>query len=92
MLYVLIRIAYNEYIQHTTFNIKKKITLIHPKCAAMGFCSKNLKKKFEAAVINELSVFEPLKSYCASFFMAQHHSAYPSVNGKSVSTIMCLQG
>ena len=27
----------NEYIQHTIFNIKKKITLDYPKSAAMGF-------------------------------------------------------
>ena len=31
----------------------------------MGFCSKELKKEFETAVINELSVFEPLKLYCS---------------------------
>ena len=27
----------NEYAQHTIFNIKKKITLNHPKSAAKGF-------------------------------------------------------
>ena len=30
----------------------------------MGFCSKGLKNEFEAAVVNEPSVFEPLKFYC----------------------------
>ena len=29
--------------------------------AAMGFFSKGLKNEFETAVVNELSVFEPLK-------------------------------
>ena len=27
----------NEYTQHTIINIKRKITLNHPKSAAMGF-------------------------------------------------------
>ena len=55
----------NEYIQYTIFNIKKNIILNYPKSAAIGFCSKGLKKEFETAVVNEPSVFEPLKFYCA---------------------------
>ena len=54
----------NEYIQYTILNIKKKITLNYFKSAAIGFCSKGLKNKFETAVVNEPSVFEPLKFYC----------------------------
>ena len=54
----------NEYTQYTIFNTKKKITLNFPKSAAMGFCSKGLKKEFETAMVNEPSVFEPLKFYC----------------------------
>ena len=54
----------NEYVQHTIFNIKKKIRLNHPKSAAMGFFSEGLKNKFETAVVNESSVFELLKVYC----------------------------
>ena len=54
----------NEYTQRTIFNIKKKIILIYPKYAAMGFCSKGLKDEFETAMVNEPSVFEPLKFYC----------------------------
>ena len=47
------------------FSIReKKITLNDPKSAAMGFCSKGLKKEFETAVVNEPSEFEPLKFYC----------------------------
>ena len=42
---------------------KKKIILNYPKSAAMVF-SKGLKNKFEIAVVNEPSVFEPLKVYC----------------------------
>ena len=43
---------------------KKEITLNHPKSAAMGFFSKGPKNEFETAVVNEPSVFEPLKFYC----------------------------
>ena len=54
----------NEYTQYTIFNIKKKITLNYPKSAAIGFSSKVLKNGFEIAMVNEPSVFEPLKFYC----------------------------
>ena len=55
----------------STYNIpfsiyKKKITLNYPKSAVMGFCTKGLKNEFETAVVNEPSVFEPLKFYCTS--------------------------
>ena len=53
----------NEYTQYTIFNIKKKITLNYPKSAARDF-SQGLKNEFETAVVNEVSVFEPLKLYC----------------------------
>ena len=43
----------NENTQYTIFNIKKKITLTHPKSAAMGFFSKGLKDEFETALVNE---------------------------------------
>ena len=55
----------NEYTQYTIFNTKKKkITLDYPKSAAMGFFSCGLKHKFETAMVNQPSVFEPLKFYC----------------------------
>ena len=54
----------NEYTHYTIFIIKKKITLDYPKSAPMGYFSKGLKNEFELAVINEPSVFEPLKFYC----------------------------
>ena len=43
---------------------KKKITVIYPKSAALGFCSKGPKNEFETVVVNEPSVFEPPKFYC----------------------------
>ena len=59
----------NEYTQYTIFNIKRKIALNYPKSAAMGF-SKGLKTKFETAMVNEPSVFEPLKFYCSCLFVS----------------------
>ena len=71
ILCVLIRIALrgnsNEYRQNTIVNIKKKITLNYPKSAAMGLCSKELKNMFETVVVNEPSVFKPLKFYYTMF-------------------------
>ena len=55
----------NEYTQYTVFNMNKKnTTLNYPKSAAMGFFSQGLKNVFGTAVVNEPSVFEPLKFYC----------------------------
>ena len=52
--------------QYSIFNKKKKkkITLIYPKSVAIGLCSKEFKNEFETVVVNEPSVFEPLKFYC----------------------------
>ena len=50
-------------------SIKKKIVLNYPKSATMGsVCSKGSKNEFETAVVNEPSVFEPLKFYCSCIF------------------------
>ena len=57
----------NEYTQYTIFNMNKKNTLNYPKSAAMTFFSKGLNNEFETAVVNEPSVFEPLKFYCTLF-------------------------
>ena len=55
----------NEDTKYTIFlYIQKKINLIYFKSAAIGFFSKGLKNEFETAVVNESSVFEPLKFYC----------------------------
>ena len=54
----------NEYTQYTIFDMKNKITLYYPKSAVIGFFSKGLKNEFETAMVNEPSMFEPLKFYC----------------------------
>ena len=77
----------NEYTQYTIFNMNKKNTINYPKCAATGFFSKGLKNEFETAVINEPSVFEPLKFYCIwRFFVAQICS---NVDSKNYSYSTC---
>ena len=52
------------YTQYTIFKIKKEN---HPKVfkkCGYGIFSKKLKREFETAVVNEPSVFEPMKFYC----------------------------
>ena len=68
----------NDYIQHTSFIIQKKITLDYPKSAAMGFFSYGLKNEFETNVVNEPSVFEPLKFDCSFFFVMSLQASYLS--------------
>ena len=67
----------HEYTQYTILSIKKKITLNYPKPATMGFCqwdfASGLKIEFETAVVNEPSVFEPLKVYCKSLIHTSRH-------------------
>ena len=61
----------NEYKQHTSINIIKKITLNYSKynnVSSYKNLSWELKNEFEIAVVNELSVFEPLKAYCIKYF------------------------
>ena len=59
----------NKYTQHTSISIIKKITLNYFKynnvCSDRKF-SQVLKNGFEIAVVNEPSVFEPVKVYCIS--------------------------
>ena len=58
----------NENTQHTIINIEKKnIPCFIPNIimsAEVEFFSKALKNEFETSVVNEPSVFEPLKFYC----------------------------
>ena len=57
-----------EYTQFTIFNMnKKKHPKLSPVCS-YGIFSKGIKNKFETAMVNEPSVFEPLKFYC--FFIS----------------------
>ena len=54
----------NENTQYTISQYKKEI---HPELSQIcnyWICSKGLKNEFEPAVVNEPSVFEPLKFYC----------------------------
>ena len=59
----------NENTQYTIFYILKKISLNYPKSATVGFFPKGLKDEFETAVVNEPSVFEPLKFHCTAHFL-----------------------
>ena len=57
----------NEYAQHAIININKRITQNYPKfdnICSYGIFSRGLKNEFKTAVVNEPSVFEPLKFYC----------------------------
>ena len=55
----------NEYTQHTIFNIKKeKIPLIILGLPLWDFF-KGLKNEFETSLVDEPSVFEPLKFFCS---------------------------
>ena len=53
----------NEYTQHTIINMKKKkkITLNYSNVCSIGIFSLVLKNDFEIGVVNEPSLFEPLK-------------------------------
>ena len=56
----------NEYTQYTIFNIRKENHHKLSQICSYGIFSKALKNKFETAVVNEPSVFEPLK-FCNLF-------------------------
>ena len=47
------------------FNIRKENIPKLSHICNYGICSKGLKNEFETAVVNEPSVFEPLKFYCS---------------------------
>ena len=52
------------YTQYTIFNIKKeKSPEIFPNLQLLDF-SRGLMNVFEVAIVNEPSVFEPLKFFC----------------------------
>ena len=55
----------NEYTHYTICNIKKEnLPKLSQLCSYGIFFSKGLKNEFETAMVNEPSVFEPLKFYC----------------------------
>ena len=57
----------NEYTQYTSLQYKKENIPKLSQICNYGICSKGLKNEFETAVVNEPSVFEPLKFYCIPF-------------------------
>ena len=54
----------NEYIEYTISQYKKENHQIIPNLHLWDFFFKGPKNEFETAVVNETSVFEPLKFYC----------------------------
>ena len=65
----------NEYTQYTIFQQYKQENLPKlPQICNYGICSKGLKNEFEIAVVNEPSVFEPLKFYCIYSIIAFERS------------------
>ena len=67
----------NEYTKYTIISIKKKFTLNYPKNMQLSdFFSKGLQNEFEAAMVNEPSVFEPLKFYCICMFASDFLTCY----------------
>ena len=64
----------NEYTQYTIYNMEK---VKHPKLSQICSCGilcQVTQEEFETAVVNEPSVFEPLKFYCISMTMSSHRS------------------
>ena len=60
----------NEYTQYTIFQYEEEK---HPKLSQIcsyGNFSKGLKNEFDRAVVNEPSVFKPLKFYCILYISA----------------------
>ena len=62
----------NENTQHTIFNRKKENLPKLSQICSYGIFSKGLKNEFKTALVNEPSVFEPLKFYC-TFKVASTH-------------------
>ena len=54
----------NENSQYTIFNMFTKNHPKLPEVCSYEIFSKGLKNEFETAVVNEPTVFEPLKFYC----------------------------
>ena len=54
----------HEHTQYTIFNIKKENHTKLSQICSQGIFAWGLKNGFETAVVNEPSVFEPLKFYC----------------------------
>ena len=55
------------YTQYTILIIKKKITPEYSKSAALAFFFLGTQERVSKPMVNEPSVFEPLKFYCICF-------------------------
>ena len=53
--------------QYTILQYKKENIPKLSQICNYGICSKGLKNEFETAMVNEPSVFEPLKFYCIAY-------------------------
>ena len=75
------------------FNIKTKSILNYAKSATMEFAPRNPRKEFETAVVNELSVFEPLKCYCKKRYtvrkLRDSLNLYSDRTGKNIRNYFC---
>ena len=60
----------NELAQYTIFQYKKENLPKLPQICNYGICLKGLKNEFEIAVVNEPSVFVPLKFYCIDLHLS----------------------
>ena len=62
----------------------------HPKFSQIcnyGIFSKGLNDEFEPAIVNEPSVFEPLKFYCSNIFILRVHNNVVEVFLKNASRL-----
>ena len=79
----------NEYTQYTILNMKKNHSKLSHICN-YGICSKGLKQKFETAVVNEPSVFEPLKFYSINIQSRSNYRKTP-INEHKTTTATTLK-
>ena len=66
----------NQNTKYTIFNMKKENHTKLSQICSYRIFSKGLKNEFETAVVNESSVFEPLKFYCIRLLLV----SCPGVN------------
>ena len=74
----------NEYTRYTIFNKQKKKKLKLSQIFSCWNFSNGLKNEFETAVINDPSVFKPLKFYCLLQYETFLHGA-----NKEVKVVIC---
>ena len=71
----------NEDTQYTTSQYEKANNPKLSQICNYGICSKGPKNEFEPAVVNEPSVFEPLKFYCISKPLTFRHFLLSNAHG-----------